>query len=179
MKHAGNNIHKLLQSITFAMEHPQHHHHTESITHDAVHPNESETDHSKMDHNKMSHTDHDEIPMGMAGHDHHKMMIRDFRKRFWVSLIITIPILVFSPMIQSFLGYDYLLPANEYFLLILSSIIYFWGGYPFLKGFLDEIKGKSPGMMTLIAMAISVAYFYSAATVLDCREWIFFGNWQN
>lgn len=122
----------------------------------------------------MGHTDHDEIPIGAAGHDHHRMMIRDFRKRFWVSLIITIPILIFSPMIQSFLGYDYLLPGNEYILLILSSIIYFWGGWPFLKGFRDEIKGKGPGMMTLIAMAISVAYFYSAATVFGLQGVDFF-----
>lgn len=139
-----------------------------------VHGNEAMIDHSKMDHSKKRHTDHDEIPMGMAGHDHHKMMIRDFRRRFWVSLIITIPILVFSPMIQSFLGYDYLLPGNEYVLLVLSSIIYFWGGWPFLKGFWNEIKAKGAGMMTLIAMAISVAYFYSAATVFVLQGVDFF-----
>ncbi len=121
-----------------------------------------EEEHAKVDHSKM---DHGAIPMGMAGHDHHKMMIRDFRKRFWVSLIITIPILVFSPMIQGFLGYNFLLPGNQYILLGLSTFIYFWGGRPFLKGFYDELKAKGPGMMTLIAMAISVAYFYSAATV--------------
>lgn len=119
-------------------------------------------EHAKMDHSKM---DHDTIPMGMAGHDHHKMMIHDFRKRFWVCLIITIPILVFSPMIQDFVGYNFLLPGNPYILLALSSFVYFWGGWPFLKGFWGEIKKGSPGMMTLIAMAISVAYFYSAATV--------------
>ncbi|MBN9351844.1 MAG: cadmium-translocating P-type ATPase [Chitinophagaceae bacterium] len=130
-------------------------------------------DHSKMNHSKMKHDDNS-VPMGVAGHDHHKMMIRDYRKRFWVSLIITIPILVFSPMIQSFLGYDYLLPGNEYILLILSSIVYFWGGWPFLKGFVEEIKAKGPGMMTLIAMAISVAYFYSAATVFGLQGVDFF-----
>ncbi len=119
-------------------------------------------EHSRMGHNKM---DHGSIPMGMAGHDHHQMMIRDFRKRFWVSTIITIPILVFSPMIQGFVGYKFLLPGNQYILLVLSSFVYFWGGWPFLKGFWGEIKKGSPGMMTLIAMAISVAYFYSAATV--------------
>ena len=129
-------------------------------------------DHSKMDHSKMDMTkeehskmDHDAVPMGMAGHDHHKMMIADFKKRFWVCLIITIPILVFSPMIQNFVGYNFLLPANPYILLALSSFVYFWGGWPFLKGFWGEVKKASPGMMTLIAMAISVAYFYSAATV--------------
>ena len=134
----------------------------------------SKMDHSKMDHSKMDHTDHGAIPMGMAGHDHHKMMIRDFRKRFLVSTIITIPILVFSPMIQEFLGYKWLLPGNSFILFGLSTIVYFWGGWPFLKGFRDEIKAKGPGMMTLIAMAISVAYFYSTATVFGLKGVDFF-----
>ncbi len=127
-----------------------------------------------MDHSKMSHAHHDDIPMGMEGHDHHKMMIRDFRKRFWISTIITIPILIFSPMIQGFFGYEWLLPGNAYILFALSSIVYFWGGFPFLKGFWDEVKAKSPGMMTLIAMAISVAYFYSTATVFGLEGVDFF-----
>src|ERR1019366_9061325 len=87
-------------------------------------------DHANMDHSKM---DHGSIPMGMAGHDHHKMMINDFKKRFWVSTIITIPILIFSPMIQGFFSYKWLLPGNSYILFALSSIVYFWGGWPFLK----------------------------------------------
>jgi len=133
----------------------------------------SKMDHSKMDHSKMDH-DHGAIPMGMAGHDHHRMMIEDFKKRFWISLIITIPILVFSPMIQQFFNYQLLLPGNKYILLALSSIIYFWGGWPFLKGFFGEIKKGAPGMMTLISMAISVAYFYSAATVFGLKGMDFF-----
>jgi len=128
-------------------------------------------DHSKMDHSKM---DHGSIPMGMAGHDHHKMMIADFKKRFWVSLILTVPILVLSPMIQDFFGYSISVPYNSYILLALSSIVYFWGGWPFLKGFWNEIKAKGPGMMTLIAMAISVAYFYSTATVFGLNGVDFF-----
>jgi P-type Cu2+ transporter len=129
----------------------------------------SKIDHSKMEHSKMDHSnmkhDHGSVPMGMAGHDHHKMMIEDFKKRFWVCLILSIPVLVLSPMIQDFLGYKLNVPGNSYILLVLSSVIYFWGGLPFLKGFITEIKQKGPGMMTLIAMAISVAYFYSVATV--------------
>ena len=132
-------------------------------------------DHSKMDHSKMDHSGHDgNAPMGMAGHDHHKMMVKDFRKRFWVSLIITIPILFFSPMIQDFFGYDYLLPGNPYFLFALSSFVYFWGAWPFLKGFYGEMKTKGAGMMTLISMAISVAYFYSTATVFGLKGEDFF-----
>ena len=137
----------------------------------------SKMDHSKMDHSKMNHGDHDHggnVPMGMAGHDHHKMMIADFRKRFWITLILTVPILFFSPMIQDFFGYDLLLPGNPYILFALSSIVYFYGGWPFLKGFWSEVKKGAPGMMTLIAMAISVAYFYSSATVFGLEGVDFF-----
>ncbi|HEY5370781.1 MAG TPA: copper-translocating P-type ATPase [Hanamia sp.] len=138
------------------------------------HNQKEQMNHSKMDHSKMNHSDHDAIPMGMAGHDHHKMMIRDFKKRFWISTIISIPILIFSPMIQSFFGYQWQLPGNPYILFALSSIVYFWGGWPFLKGFAAEIKARNPGMMTLIAMAISVAYFYSTATVFGLQGVDFF-----
>lgn len=130
-------------------------------------------DYSKMDHSKMDH-DTGAIPMGMAGHDHHKMMIADFRKRFWVTLILTVPILFFSPMIQEFFGYNFLLPGNQYILFALSTVVYFYGGWPFLKGLVSEIKKGAPGMMTLISMAISVAYFYSSATVFGLQGVDFF-----
>ncbi len=139
--------------------------------HNNQHEKNPAMEHTKMDHSKM---DHGAIPMGIAGHDHHRMMIEDFKKRFWVSLIITIPILVFSSMIQQFFNYQLLLPGNKYILLALSSIIYFWGGWPFLKGFFGEIKKGAPGMMTLISMAISVAYFYSVATVFGLPGMDFF-----
>lgn len=152
------------------------------------HHNHEEMDHSAMDHSKMKHKKEDHSKMnhgsgdhsghnpahGQMGHDHHKMMVEDFRKRFWVSTIVTIPILFFSPMIQDFFGYDLLLPGNPYILFALSTFVYFWGGWPFLKGFYNEIKSKGPGMMTLISMAISVAYFYSAATVFGLRGEDFF-----
>jgi Cu2+-exporting ATPase len=136
----------------------------------------SKEDHSKEDHSKMDHSkmDHGAVPMGAAGHDHHKMMIEDFRRRFWICLVLTIPILVLSPMIQKFFGLKISLPGNEYILLFLSTIVYFWGGWPFLKGFADELKARSPGMMTLISMAITVAYFYSAATVFGLPGMDFF-----
>lgn len=160
--------------------------------------NHQHHDHNDMDHSKMDHSNHDHSKMGhgkkkhskkqhgheghsghnpahgQMGHDHHKMMVEDFRKRFWVSTIVTIPILFFSPMIQDFFGYDFLLPGNPYILFILSTFVYFWGGWPFLKGFYNELKSKGPGMMTLISMAISVAYFYSAATVFGLRGEDFF-----
>ncbi len=135
--------------------------------------NHKTEDHSKMDHSKMKH-DHGSVPMGMAGHDHHQMMINDFKKRFWVTLFLTIPILFLSPMIQDFFGYEYLLPGNSYVLFGFGTIVYFYGGWPFLKGFWSEIKSGAPGMMTLISMAISVAYFYSSATVFGLKGVDFF-----
>ena len=135
----------------------------------------SKMDDAKMDHSKMDHSDHGSgAPMGAAGHDHHKMMIADFIKRFWVTIVLSVPILFFSPMIQGFFGYNILLPGNPYILFGLSSIVYFYGGWPFLKGFVSEMKNKAPGMMTLIAMAISVAYFYSSATVFGLPGMDFF-----
>ncbi|MCP2620381.1 copper-translocating P-type ATPase, partial [Candidatus Aminicenantes bacterium AC-334-E05] len=89
----------------------------------------------------------------------------EFKKRFWVSLIITIPVLLLSEMIQMWFGFKIKIPFQKEVLLILSSIIYFYGGFPFLKGALKEIRNRKPGMMTLIGTAISVAFFYSGGTV--------------
>lgn len=97
-------------------------------------------------------------------HDHHRMMIADFRKRFWVSLVLAAPILLLSPMIQHWLGIGWQFAGSRYLLFGLSSAVYFYCGWPFLSGMYEEIKGRSPGMMVLIGMAVSVAYFYSAAT---------------
>ncbi len=98
-------------------------------------------------------------------HEHHAMMISDFRKRFWVSIAITAPILVLSPMIQNLLGgYQLVFSYSAYVLFALSTFVYFYGGWPFLSGLVDELKKKQPGMMTLIAVAITVAFGYSSAT---------------
>ncbi|MCM3444172.1 hypothetical protein [Metabacillus halosaccharovorans] len=92
-------------------------------------------------------------------------MIEDFKKRFYISFLVTIPILVLSPMIQSFLNYELTFPGANYFLFALATFIFFYGGKPFLSGSLDELKLKNPGMMTLIALATVVAYGYSMLTV--------------
>lgn len=90
-----------------------------------------------------------------------------FKRKFWVSLAITIPILLLSNTIQTWLGLTWLtVPYQQVFLLILSAIIYVYGGLPFLQGMVEELRNKQPGMMTLIGTAISVAFFYSAATVV-------------
>lgn len=124
---------------------------------------------SKISHASHIHKHHDE-----NHHEHHAMMIKDFKKRFWVSFIISIPILVFSPMIQDFFHYKFLLPHNSYILFLLSSIVFFYGGWPFIKGLYAECKTKNPGMMTLIGLAISVAYFYSVGVVFGLTGHEFF-----
>ncbi|MFB0543884.1 MAG: HAD-IC family P-type ATPase, partial [Candidatus Bathyarchaeia archaeon] len=101
--------------------------------------------------------------MGHQGHAHH---MEEFKRRFWVSLILTIPILLLSEAIQTWFGFRFEIPFQKPVLLLTSSIVYFYGGWPFLKGSVGEIRDRMPGMMTLIGTAISVAFFYSAATVL-------------
>lgn len=105
---------------------------------------------------------------------HHEHMIQDFKKRFWISLIITLPIVVLAPMIQDLLGYQFRFNGDRYVQFALSSIIFFYGGWAFLKGMFDEVKKKALGMMTLIALAISVAYLYSSAVVFGVEGKIFF-----
>ena len=106
----------------------------------------------------------------------HSAMIKDFKKRFFISLIITIPILVLSPMIQSFLNYNFTLfrGFDKFILLFLSTIVFFYGGWPFLDGLRNELKKKSPGMMTLVAVAITVAWGYSSATTFGIKGDTFF-----
>jgi len=109
-----------------------------------------------------------------GGHAHHAGMIDDFKKRFYVVLILTIPIMALSPMIQHWLKIDWSFPGSNYLLLILSSVVFFYGGWPFLQGLVTEIKAKALGMMTLVAVAITVAYVYSVAIVLGLEGMDFF-----
>jgi len=134
--------------------------------------NHSHHDH-KSHHDDHKHDHHSEHE-GHDHHDHHRMMIEDFKKRFWVSLALTIPVLALAPMIQNFLGVDWSFTGSMYVLFGLSSIIYFYGGYPFLKGLVEEVGNKAPGMMTLIAVAITAAYLYSSAVVFGLEGKTFF-----
>jgi Cu2+-exporting ATPase len=110
-------------------------------------------------------------PAGSGSHVHD---LEDYKKRFILSTIVTIPILFLSPVIQSFLGYQFDFSGSMYVQLVLASFVYFYGGYPFLKGIFGELRAHTPGMMTLIAVAISVAYFYSAAVVFGLQGEGFF-----
>lgn len=103
-------------------------------------------------------------------------MVSDFQRRFWVSLIVTAPILILSPMIQQFLGLGDSIRffGDQYVLFGLSSVVFFYGGYPFLKGVLSELRAAKPGMMTLISVAITTAYLYSSAVVFGLSGNILF-----
>ena len=142
--------------------------------------------HSSAEHETMVHTGHtkehraggDHAQKSPSGHHdhsaHHRMMIRDFRRRFFISTAITVPILVLSPLVQQLLGFQFSIPGASYILFGLSSFVFFYGGWPFLKGLVEEIGGKRPGMMTLIGVAISVAYVYSAAVTFGLAGQPFF-----
>ncbi|RZL05844.1 MAG: hypothetical protein EOO89_25455, partial [Pedobacter sp.] len=109
-----------------------------------------------------------------GGHESHSGGIADFKKRFYVVLALTVPVMLLSEMIQHWLNIHISFPGSKYILLALSSIVFFYGGWPFLKGLVEEIKVKNPGMMTLIGFAISVAYIYSAAIVFGLKGMDFF-----
>jgi Cu2+-exporting ATPase len=134
------------------------------------HGSKPSVDHAAMGHGAKSvdHAAMGHAPQGSDAHAGHGDMVADFRRRFWVCLVLTIPALVLSPMVRDFLGQGMapLFATEEWVALALSSIIYFWGGWPFLTGALPEVRSGRPGMMTLVALAISTAYFYSAAVTL-------------
>ncbi len=144
------------------MEHQHHQHQAET-------KNEI---HDIGQHQGMKHDNNP--PMGHAGHDHHSMMINDFKNRFFVVLALTIPIMLLSNMIQQFIGVNWQFTGSPYILFALSSVVFFYGGWPFLKGLVEEIKTKNPGMMFLIGFAITVAYVYSVAIVFGLQGMDFF-----
>jgi len=134
-----------------------HHNHTpqESMDHSAEH--KSHEDHAGMDH--QTHSQHD---IGHSGH--HAAMIEDFKKRFWIVLLLSIPIIILSEMVQMLLNYSLTFPGSKFLLFALSSIVFFYGGMPFFKGARDEFAEGKPGMMMLITLAITVSYIYSTLT---------------
>ncbi|QCT50251.1 copper-translocating P-type ATPase [Staphylococcus haemolyticus] len=106
--------------------------------------------------NHMHHDNH--ASHHHSGHAHHH---GNFKVKFFVSLIFAIPIILLSPMMGVNLPFQFTFPGSEWVVLILSTILFFYGGKPFLSGGKDEIATKKPGMMTLVALGISVAYIYS------------------
>ncbi|WP_053035324.1 heavy metal translocating P-type ATPase [Staphylococcus haemolyticus] len=111
-----------------------------------------------MNHSNHMHHDNHESHHHYSGHAHHH---GNFKVKFFVSLIFAIPIILLSPMMGVNLPFQFTFPGSEWVVLILSTILFFYGGKPFLSGGKDEIAAKKPGMMTLVALGISVAYIYS------------------
>lgn len=133
----------------------------EDVKHDSM----EHTKHDSMEQANQDMMQHEKHEQPGGHHDHHAMMVEDFKRRFFVSLILMVPILVLSPMIQHFAGVDFRFSGDSYLLFALSTAMFFYGGKPFLTGAVDEFKKKSPAMMMLIALAITVAYVYSSLTV--------------
>lgn len=130
-------------------------HKKEAGNKESAHSNEKQMkhDHSQMDHSM--HMDHDH-----GGMDH-SMHMGNFKQKFWLSLILAIPIILFSPMMGMEFPFQITFPGSDWLVLILATILFIYGGQPFLSGAKMELKQKSPAMMTLIAMGITVAYIYS------------------
>lgn len=159
----------------------EHHHHAErtaashkSSHHPASHPSELHEGHVHASH--ATHNGH-ETHKGHGRHPptHHAHMIEDFRRRFWVSLVLTLPILFLSPMLRKIFGLEALaFPGDRYLLFGLASAVYFYGGWPFLKGLFSELRERRPGMMTLIAVAITTAYAYSSLVTFGLPGKVFF-----
>ena len=134
-----------------------------------------------------AHVTHD----GHGGHDKHAGHDPEmFRRRFWVSLLLTIPLVVTSEMVMDWFGYELDFAGMSWLGPLLGSIVFWWGGWPFLAGGVAELRDRQPGMMLLISMAITVAYAASMATSfdwLDLEFWwelaalvtiMLLGHWQ-
>ena len=151
-------------------------HKKEAENKESAHSNEKQMemkhDHSQMDHSMhMGHNhgdiaDSKEMDHSMhMDHEHggmdHSMHMGNFKQKFWLSLILAIPIILFSPMMGMEFPFQITFPGSDWLVLILATILFIYGGQPFLSGAKMELKQKSPAMMTLIAMGITVAYIYS------------------
>ncbi len=125
-------------------------------------------------HNTGNEEHHHHSEKNHGGHEGHS--VADFRFRFWISLVITIPIVILSPMLQHWagLGESLRFPGDALLLFGLSTFLFFYGGRPFLKGMISELRARKPGMMTLVAVAISTAFAYGTATVFGLRGEAFF-----
>jgi Cu2+-exporting ATPase len=132
---------------------------------------------SKGDHPEHETEHQDEHKKDHKGHqNHHAHMAADFRNRFWISLALTLPILALSPLLQSLVGMReaFRFSGDLYVLFGFSSAVFWYGGWPFLKGLYTELTTFKPGMMTLVAVAITTAYLYSSAVVFGLTGKMFF-----
>lgn len=132
-------------------------------------------EHSEHNHTESTHTHNHHSEHSGSGHDKHAgHNIADFWKRFVICSIVSIPVLALSHMIQQWLGFEVTFEGDKYVLALLSTFIFLYGGYPFLKGLYDEVKDKAIGMMTLIGVAITVAWAYSVAITFGLQGMDFY-----
>ncbi len=154
-RHEGMN-HEHDSGMDHSMHGHMHDHDMGGIDHSKHEGMNHEHDMSGMDHSMHGHMhDHD-----MGGMDH-SMHMGNFKQKFWLSLVLAIPIILLSPMMGLELPFQISFPGSEWVVLVLATILFVYGGQPFLSGAKMELEQKSPAMMTLIAMGISVAYIYS------------------
>ncbi|MCX8743015.1 copper-translocating P-type ATPase [Lactobacillus sp. B3795] len=149
------------------------------MDHDMSHMNHEHMDHD-MNHMDHSHMGHDMghmsmsgmgcgMDMGHGGMDHGSMghmHMGNLKLKFWISLILTIPIIIMSPMMGMKMPFQVTFPGSDFVVLVLGTILFIYGGYPFFTSCISEMKSKKPGMMSLITMGISVAYVYSVYAVI-------------
>jgi Cu2+-exporting ATPase len=158
------------------------------VDHDHAGPDHPGPDNAGHDHAGDAHAGHDHAGDAHAGHDHagdaqgghphggHTAgthaghHTEQFRRRFWWSLLLTVPVVATSHMVMDWFGYELDFAGIEWVGPVLGSVIFWWGGWPFLEGGRREIRDRQPGMMLLIGMAISVAYVASMATSLDAFD---------
>lgn len=142
------------------------HNHDDHMIHQNLEHHDHEMKGESIEKEHLNHQDSNGAHNHRDGHgSHHGHMVEDFKKRFYISLLFSLPVFFLSHMIQELLGFRFTFPYDSLVLFLLSSFVFFYGGYPFLKGAIDEMKQRAPGMMTLIALAIVVAYVYSTLTV--------------
>ncbi|MGH1525312.1 heavy metal translocating P-type ATPase [Leifsonia sp. L25] len=141
-----------------------HHPHTETAE-PAAHDAHSAADHAGIDHSSMDHSDH----AGHSGHAGHGDHVGQFRRLFWINLIIAVPVVATSQMFAMILGYT--VPGWALWIApVLGTVMYAWGGWPFLSGAYSELKNRTPGMMLLIGLAITVAFFASWGATLGLLD---------
>ena len=166
--------HKHMEHDMSKMDHKHMEHDMSKMDHEHMEHDMSKMDHKHMEHD-MSQMDHGHMHHDMAGMDHsmggmdHSMHMGNFKQKFWLSLVLAIPIILLSPMMGMELPFQFTFPGSDWVVLILATILFFYGGQPFLAGAKMELKDKSPAMMTLIAMGITVAYVYSIYSFIANR----------
>jgi Cu2+-exporting ATPase len=171
-KHSGDHGEQSPHSPHGSHTHQEH-------SHQAPRQEQQDTEHSQHSHHHHAGMGPDKHPQTKTqqhtAHDEHAgHHTGNFLKRFWICLIITIPVLLLSHMVQQWMGFEWRFTGDKYVLLLLSSVIYFYGGWPFLTGLVSEIRHRIPGMMTLVAVAITTAYIYSVAVIFGLKGMDFF-----